>query len=240
MTRIGIISALQSETICLSCNKLKPGVAYDINERMTLVLSGMGENNVRQALDSLFLQQVDGLISFGTAGALANELRSGDILLPEKILDSSGKVHLVSSAWHDKVSQQLANSPTIVHNGDLLTSTNIIADADSKKVLAKKTGALAVDMESALITQIAHSQQLPTITLRVIIDESTTCIPEKILKNTNAYGQANIPAILASILQNPLLVRDLLTLASAFEKAKKTMRWIGNHADKLSLPNSQG
>ena len=240
MTRIGIISALQSETSCLSGKSLEPGLTYDFGERMSLLLSGMGENNVKRALDTLFSKQIAGLISFGTAGAIAPELKSGDILVPERIIDSSGKIHLLSSPWRDNLMRQLADSPTCVHSGDLLTSSIIIADADGKKALAKETGALAVDMESVLITRFAHSRQLPTITLRVIVDEATTSIPEKILKNTDAFGQPYIPAILASIVRNPRLVRDLLRLASSFEKAKKTMRWVGNHADQVLLPNSQG
>jgi adenosylhomocysteine nucleosidase len=238
LTKIGIVTALRSEAACLTSNKLNPSEPHHLNDQILLLLSGMGSSRVNDAITSLLAHGVEALVSFGTAGALSGGVKSGDIIVPDKIIDTNGNTQALSSPWRDKALQQLNACPATVHNGDMVSTDNVITSAADKHALHEKTAAIAVDMESALITTAAHSHGLPSLVIRVIVDEANMTIPGRILANTNAYGQVAILALLCSILLQPMLIRELLRLGAAFKTAEHSMRWIGNHAEQVFLlPN---
>lgn len=237
MTKIGIVTALRSEANCLTINKLDPAEPHYLNEQILLLLSGMGSSRVNDAITSLLARGVEGLVSFGTAGALSGDVKSGDIIVPDNIIDSNGNAHALSSPWRDKALQQLGACPATVHAGGMACTDSVIASVADKHALHEKTAAIAVDMESALITTAAHRHGLPTLVIRIIVDEANVTIPAKILAITNAYGQVAIPALLGSILLQPMLIRELLKLGKAFNAAKHSMHWIGSHAEQVFLPD---
>ena len=57
-----------------------------LNERTFLILSGMGRDRAKRAAQTLVEENVDCLVSFGTAGALSPALRPGDLVLPQEIV----------------------------------------------------------------------------------------------------------------------------------------------------------
>ena len=57
-----------------------------LNDRTFLILSGMGRDRAKQAAQALIEENVDCLVSFGTAGALSPALRPGDLVLPQEIV----------------------------------------------------------------------------------------------------------------------------------------------------------
>ena len=188
LTKIGIITALRAEAHCLSREKLSPGRPHDISERLSLVLSGMGESNVGSAIESLLKHGVEGFISFGTAGALCDGIKAGDIVIPKNIVDANGAIHSVSSSWQEHLLQSLAKCRAAIHEGDLLTANTVISGPAEKNRLHNKSKAIAVDMESAQICAAATTANMPTVALRFIVDDASMTIHDAILKNTDAYG----------------------------------------------------
>lgn len=235
LNKIGIVTALASEAACLTHENLSPALPCPISDRLLLVLSGMGESRVNHALESLLAMKVDGLISFGTAGALCSSMKSGDIVIPEKIVGAHGNTMNTSPSWRDWILSHLNEFPRTVHGGILMTTSAVISDSNSKKNLYENSGAVAVDMESALIMTAASAHNIPALSLRIIVDESNTTIPASILENTDAFGDASIPGIFASILRQPVLIRDLIRLGKAFRDAKSSMRWLGSRAERILL-----
>jgi nucleoside phosphorylase len=237
LTKIGIITALRAEAHCLSREKLSPGRPHDISERLSLVLSGMGESNVGSAIESLLKHGVEGFISFGTAGALCDGIKAGDIVIPKNIVDANGAIHSVSSSWQEHLLQSLAKCRAAIHEGDLLTANTVISAPAEKNRLHNKSKAIAVDMESAQICAAATTANMPTVALRFIVDDASMTIHDAILKNTDAYGHLGFPALLLSIAKQPLLIGELIKLGRAFSAAKHSMEWIGSHAEQILLPN---
>ncbi len=204
-----------------------------IGEQLLLVLSGMGTARVNKAIESLLAQNVEALISFGTAGALGHGMKSGDIVVPARILDQNGNEYTSSASWRDNILQQLSACPASILQGDILTADTIIPDAESKQTLHDDTGAIAVDMESALIAATAARHNLPAVTVRVIVDEANITVPASILANTDGYGDTAVAGILTAIIRQPVLIRDLLKLGRMFREAKQNMRWIGKRAEQV-------
>jgi nucleoside phosphorylase len=121
--------------------------------------TGVGEKVSRQRLDR-FLQdrQFDYLISAGFAGALTDQLHSGDLLLAKNFW----------SVQLGQIPSELANMPA--HIAVLHTSKQIIASSKERQDIAQATGAVAVDMETEFIAQASAGRALPMISLRVISD----------------------------------------------------------------------
>ncbi len=237
MTKIGIVSALRSEAACLTDGKPLVAEPHYLSEQLVLVLSGMGKDRVSKAVDSLIALGVDGLISFGTAGALNSSIKSGDVIVAENIIDASGRTQAVSTGWRDKAIQQLADCPAIIHGGNIATTECAIASTANKLAVHEKTRAIGVDMESALIINAAYEHKLSALSIRIIVDEANMSIPNAILANTDAFGELAIKTLPGSILLHPTLIVDLIRLGLAFNSARHSMRWIGSHAEQVLLPD---
>ena len=237
MTKTGIITALRSEMSCLTQSKPEPNVVTKLNEQLLLVLSGMGLKNVNAAVDILLAMKVENLVSFGTAGALSDELKSGDIVIPANIVNAKGDRQNISSVWRENVIQNLHTCPATIHYGDIVTTDNVISNSADKHALRKKTGAIAVDMESALISDAATEHNLSVIVVRIIVDEADSSIPMKVLDITDAYGEIAIMGLLGAIVLQPSLIKELVKLGSAFKTARHSMQWLGKHTDKLFITN---
>lgn len=106
------------------------------------------------------------VISAGFAGALAKELRIGDLLVSENYS-----------------SPQLLRSAQPALTGDglfqrkLLTVPEVIESNSEREQLATKSGAAAVDMETEFIAEICADHQLPMLSLRAISDTPSEPFP---------------------------------------------------------------
>lgn len=231
--KTGIVTALQAEAACLSKGNPEPGLPFPIDEDLLLVLSGMGNKNVSRAIDLLVAENIKLLLSFGTAGALQPGLSSGDIIIPAHIVNNDGTYLDISSEIRKHVIEQLGNCPAPVHIGDIVSTDEVVATAGDKQALQETTGAIAVDMESALICSAALEQEIPVLVIRVIVDEADASIPAKVLESTDLYGRVQVPRLLINILTQPSLVMNLLKLGSAYGSARRSMQWIGKRAVSL-------
>ena len=86
MKRIGIVCALYIEASCFMPGKPPAQQPVRLNESTSLIVSGMGRDRAKLAAQQLIKENVDCLVSFGTAGALSPALRPGDLLLPREAL----------------------------------------------------------------------------------------------------------------------------------------------------------
>ena len=135
-------------------------ISGNIGHRPIQVLhTGVGETVSRQRL-TRFLQDrpFDLLISAGFAGSLKNDLRPGDLLLA-KNFSTSPLDHLrpVIAKW-------------TIHVADTYTASNLVSSAEDRHNIARKTGTVAVDMETKFIARACAEHGLPLLSLRVISD----------------------------------------------------------------------
>lgn len=237
LRKIGIITALRSEAGCLTHEKPRPAELHQIGEHLLLLLCGMGESRVKHAIDLLLKQNVEGLISFGTAGALGEGIKPGDIIIPEKIIDANGNSRIVSTSWRGDVLRNMQNGPFDIHQGDIVTTNKVIAGCAEKAALHEKTAAIAVDMESSLVISAADKHNLPALALRIIVDDADMTVPDTVLRLSDAFGQVALMSLLGNLVRQPVLIRELIKLGKAFRAAKQSMQWIGQHTDLLLMHN---
>ncbi len=141
---------------------------------VTLVQSGIGPARAAAALAAV--PAPHGLVvSLGLAGALAAGLAPGDIVLPAAIVweaPTGTERHPVCvEAWSRAHTSLVADPNLRIHTGALLSSPVVVASPERKRAAATRTGAIAVEMESAALVDGARERGIPFLGLRVILDD---------------------------------------------------------------------
>ncbi|MGI4860517.1 MAG: phosphorylase [Janthinobacterium lividum] len=200
------------------------------------VLHGVGEAAARALharLESAG-QRPHGIVSFGTAGALDPLYQPGDCLLARAVLEqisssapaSAGQIPArglqrqpVDARWLERLAAALPEAASV----DFAGSATPVVSATQKHLLHVRTGAAAVDMESAALARVAAAHGVPFIVCRVIIDRASHTLPPAALAGMHADGSTRILPVIASLLRHPAQLPSLLRLARDAARARRAM-----------------
>ncbi len=236
MNKHGILCALHFEARCFTSATLLAQQPVELNDKTLLILSGMGASRTQQAAQRLIAAGVDGLLSFGTAGALQPALRPGDLIVPRQVC-TAGKKYTVSAAVP---TAHLTRHNVRIHDGLLAGVPEPLVSATAKQALFRQAGAIAVDMESATVLDIAQRHGLAAGVLRVILDAAHITLPAAARRRVDAFGNTDLPGLIGDLLRSPAQIPPLLRLAGASRQARRTMQlaaqaWLQSTA-ATSLP----
>lgn len=233
----GIVVALPEELSTLTTQKITKGHCVFLSDSVILAYSGAGANNARAAAELLITQGASQLISWGCAGALSAELKSGDLVLADNLIAADGNRMTVHSDWHQHVKKLLLESkPRFgLHCGSLLESKSLVAFSRDKQQLYQQSHALALDMESVAVAKVAHTHALPFIAIRTIADPVTMDLPKAVSYALNSQGDVEMGKLLRYLLWHPTELKGLITLGQHFNAAKKTLKSIANELEHLPL-----
>jgi len=223
---IGIICALSAEASCLTDKIIPVNTAVKINDHAIVIVCGMGEENARAAAQKLLKQNVTALVSWGTAGALTEKLHAGDLLLADGVVSDDANNYSFDTEWNKRIANELCETSLKIHNGMIAHTQQVLATVEDKKSLYLKNNALAVDMESIAIAQLANGANLPCVSVRAIVDEVSQSIPEAILKNTDKFGRPALVALFSSLIRKPGLITELIKLGKGMNAATKTLNTV--------------
>ncbi|HSE06477.1 MAG TPA: hypothetical protein VLK35_20180 [Methylomirabilota bacterium] len=154
------------------------------------------------------------VVSGGVCGALAPDLGVGDLILPESVLGPDGERLNVTPTPHRRA-LELAGS---ARGGLLATSREIVADPEAKAALFARTGALAVDMESALILAHAARAGCPTFVVRGVSDTAAESVPPELHDLVTSAGKLR-PIRALALLARPRVLPRALVLGRATQRA---------------------
>ncbi len=203
----------------------------------TLVyVAGIGETPARSAADHLLAQGARALVSWGTAGALEQTLAPGDLVLPPAVADPSQRLG-VDPVWHARLVRAL-DKHLPVHTGTLIQSEELLATPKQKAELFHKSGAAAVDMESAAIGQAAARAHVPFLIIRAIVDTCSMPIPRAARQAADDYGKIKLRALLSGLGREPLELGALLRLSWNFRTALATLRTVARLTGPMLCYNS--
>ncbi|MGE0406047.1 MAG: nucleoside phosphorylase [Candidatus Korobacteraceae bacterium] len=164
--RIVIVAAMQREIYPLVRGwqrvGLKNGRGWGF-ENLMVVCGGVGAGPAERATEEAVAAfQPKLLVSAGFAGALQAELRVPELVVAGSIVDAvSGETFSTADASARKV----------------LLTTDSIAGPDSKRELALRFGACAVDMEAASVARVARRHGLGFRAIKVISDGVDCALP---------------------------------------------------------------
>ncbi len=214
---LGIVVAMPRELDSLS-RHLAPN---DIR----CALSGVGPDRAYDAANRIVAEGATALLSWGLAGALRPKVSPGDVMIPDKVVDTDGNCYETDADWRARLREGL-QSGLCVHMGILISNKRVAASTQSKKSLGEQTGAAAVDMESAGVARAAHEHRLPFAVVRVVSDDLATEIPPSVLAATDEYGNVRRAQLAARLLRSPYIIPSLIRIGLQFRSAKLSMNRI--------------
>lgn len=192
-----------------------------------LAVSGMGQVAAQRAALALIQAGASALVTFGMAGGLDPSLKPGSVVLPCELISSDGSRFAACQSWRERVAA--AVSPLrAVSEGSLLTSTRPIDTPADKAAAFRRSGAVAVDMESTAVARAAADHQLPFIAVRVIVDTAADRLPHTVV-NASRAGRLRIGRLLAGLVVAPGEIAGLIRLTQRYRIAMRSLRVIGAH-----------
>ena len=234
MKHTGIVIALLPEATCLTPSPVVNNI-IELTDRISMYISGMGSERITKGVQVLLDSGVDSLISFGTAGALQPDFIPGVVVVPKKIIGRDMETYDMTADWHARVMKNLADAPMSIHTGNLVHSDSVLSTSKDKSLLHNKCGAVAVDMESAVIAAMAIGKGVPVLAIRAVVDDAAMSIAGSVLNHSDIYGNMNIAGLLFSLLKHPGDIPDFIRLVKGFRSASANLSWLGRHLEKILL-----
>lgn len=192
------------------------------------VCSGVGMDLARRAANWLATQGVTALVSCGVSGGLAPNLRTGDLIIAEKVYKEGGcqqkNAYLTSEPIRQYAHTFLAQQQMIAHCGPIVSTRKAVLTISGKARLYHHYQALAVDMESAAVAGIACKAGLPVFILRAVCDPATMSVAPDIFACVNSDGQIRPWFIIRRLLQKPAFITDLWQNQQTFSLAMRNLK----------------
>ncbi len=233
----GIVVALPQELDTLTTKKIVKGQCIFLTKTLALAYSGAGANNAETAAQLLITQGATQLISWGCAGALSVNLKSGDLVLADTLIDAEGETIAVNADWYRQarllLSKLACESGFALRCGDLLESKTLVSTSRDKQHLHQQTNAIALDMESITVAKVARQHALPFLAIRAIADPVTMDLPKAISHALNQQGDVEIGKLLRFLLTHPSELKGLITLGQHFNAAKRTLKLVAKQLEQL-------
>jgi nucleoside phosphorylase len=164
-----------------------------------VLITGMGEANAKRSVThALDLERPSAVLTCGFAGGLRKNLAKGAVLFEASqgsplaaILGSTGAL-----------------------TGKFHCSPKVVVTAAEKEILARRTGADAVEMESGPIVTLCEARGVPCATVRVILDRLDQDLPLNFNELMTSEFRMNYLKLAVAVLSQPSKISELL----AFQK----------------------
>src|SRR5438132_10737992 len=180
------------------------------------VIVGAGDHGRTMVLLENAAREAKCLVSFGVAGGLAPDLRPGHVILSAEVIGDDGRWR-PNERFHREV-MALARRIGAVE-GPVLGSRDILATEEDKARAWQETGALAVDLESAIVARAAEAAGIPFLVLRTVADPSTRELPPAALIPLAENGTPAFIRVAAEVLRRPRQIASLFGLARETRQA---------------------
>jgi adenosylhomocysteine nucleosidase len=247
----GVVAALDFEARALGQRRPHAAGLGSLADGSLVSVCGIGGARAEQAARQLVAAGVGGLLSWGVAGGLDPQLSCGTVVLPAEVLRRSDPLETTllrrfetCRAWRERLAASLPAHARLAA-GALLTSAEPVAAAAFKARMFQETQAVAVDMESAAVAEVAADHGLPFIALRVILDSARDSLPESILRafapaESGAPPVARIWPLLRLLRYAPADVGALLRHAAQYRVARRSLRDCARRTEPTRRPARAG
>jgi adenosylhomocysteine nucleosidase len=218
---VGVVAALAVEARALGPVVRRMGDVGYLGDGTLLAVSGMGQPAAGQAAGRLIEAGATALLSFGLAGGLDPELAAGSVVFPREVISGDGARFPTSMEWRERLTAVILKQGPVA-GGALLTSARPIDAVADKAAAFRETGAVAVDMESLAVAQVAAGHRLPFMVVRVIVDTAEDVLPRAVVAASQG-GQVRIWRLIGGLALAPAELFALIRLASRYRAATRSL-----------------
>jgi nucleoside phosphorylase len=202
-------------------------IAQGITDNEQLVLATVGIRATRLAAVLARLEKYpQTIIITGVAGALAQHLSIGDI-----VVDAAG-----ACAGPPPLP---AKPPLVVHAGRIHTSATLVSTPAQKAALHDATGALAVDMETQVVQDVARRHGISCQALRAISDTAREPLDPRLLTLVDDQGKPHINRVVSLLARHPNKLPALLRIKRATDLALRNLSTFLPYAIASGWPNNR-
>jgi adenosylhomocysteine nucleosidase len=219
---VGVVCALAAEARHLGPATRRHEPLIRLADGTLLAVSGMGSSAAAQSAQALVDAGATALASWGMAGGLDPALAPGTIFLPSEVISSGGMSVTTAYHWRERLGSALAAQRPLTH-GRLLTSPKAIGSQAEKAISFRETGAVAVDMESLAVAEVAATHQLPFIAVRVIVDSAADALPRAVTAAADSEGHLQIWRLMGALARTPADLAPLIRLARRYRVANRSL-----------------
>jgi adenosylhomocysteine nucleosidase len=190
----------------------------------------MGGASATIAAQSLVQAGAAALMSFGLAGGLDPTLAAGSVVLASEVISGDGARFPTEEGWREELRLTLMSQRPIAA-GKLLTRPQPIDRIADKAAAFRDTGAVAVDMESSSVAEVAAIHHLPFVAVRVVVDTAADALPPSVVAASRG-GHLRIRRLAGGLAAAPLDLIALIRLAQRYRAATRSLAAIAR-ADLL-------
>lgn len=198
---IGVVTGLQAE-------------ARLARELGRTVAGGGTAEGARRAAEALVAEGVTALVSFGLAGGLDPALAPGAVVVPEAVV-CQGRRYGADGALSD----WLGGVTHVLLAGE----ASVVATQAGKEALFARSGAVAVDIESGPVADVAARHGLPFAVLRAVCDPAGRDLPPAALVALDAQGAIAVVRVAASLLRRPGQMAGLIAVGRDAARARRAL-----------------
>jgi hopanoid-associated phosphorylase len=214
VSQLGIVTGLVSETDCL--------IGIGRAELAAVRCAGTDASRAGALAGELAAAGCVALASFGLGGGLHGDLRSGDVILADRVIGGEGPLP-TDSGWLARVRTILQPEMRLTVGG-LAGVGYTVGTLEAKRHLHEKTGAVAVDIESTAVAATARQFNLPFLAVRVIADSASHGVPAWLPGVIDETGTVRLAAFCGGLLKRPKDITDIIRLAGANRRALASLR----------------
>ena len=204
-------------------------------EAAIILQTGIGISRFGGILKESLTAGASGLVSLGTAGAIAPDIEPGSLLLPAQVRWLDGAMVKVDAEWHAQTNASLQQELS-VETKDILHSEELV-QTHAKQSLFEQTGAIAVDMESGVIARLAQTADIPFLIVRTALDPANQGVPSAASSSVDRRGDLDAVALSRRLISQPQQLTAVIRLATQFRRAARTLRHTGRIGAGTLLEN---
>ena len=216
-------------------NKTFVPVRHTSDGLTSVIQCGIGRDTFL-AVAASCLKQTAIVGNIGVSGGLASDMAPGTVILGERILcngdagqgslDKDG--YTASQRLLDFLESTLEKNALPCRRGSLLCRQEPLIYSEDKAAAFLKTGALAVDMESAGAAEAARRAGVPFFSIRIICDPVERKLAGELFAGVDRQGNSRPLRLIKPLVRHPWLLVSLLMMARDFSCALASMERVWN------------
>ena len=205
MAEIGVICGMVSEVRSLG--------SWADDPRVLVAVSGARPARAEELAQEFADRDVRLLLSWGIAGGLDPALATGDLLIASDVvmLDDERRALAVPDQHPGRA-------------GVFAGADEVIATVQEKLALRARTGAVAVDMETHRLANIAYAAGIPCCAVRAISDPADRALPALAAGALGPDGRPMLGHVIRGLVRRPFELPGLLAAGRDSNKALATLR----------------